>query len=571
MIRQPICVLLAHVDHGKTSILDAIRDTAVAEKEVGGITQNITAHSIKIEKIKETCGELLENINLTIPGILFIDSPGHEAFTTLRKRGGNIADIAIIVIDINEGAKPQTLEAIEILKNSKTPFIIALNKIDRISGYIPNKKPILQNIKEQQDYIINDIETKLYKVVQTLHEQGLQSERFDRVKDYTKQIAMVPCSAITKDGLPELLMVISGLAQKFLEQNLKTDLEKPAKGTILEVTEEKGIGKTLDVVIYDGKIKQNDTILIGTLNKPIKTKVKSLFKYEKGKLTQEKEVQASEGIKISATDLDEAISGMPIHVSNEKNEQKIIEELKQEIDEVTIDTDNEGIIAKADTLGSLEALISLLKDKNIKIKKGAIGNITKTDIAEASSNENPLNKIVVGFNVNILEESKEVKIITDKVIYKIIDNIVEYKEKASKSLEKKEFEGLVKPFKLEIMQGCIFRQSNPAVVGVDVLIGTARANTPLMGSDGKKITNLKEIQDNKETVSEAIQGKEISISLPNITCGRQINEKDILYSDIPQEDFKKLKKLKKYLNESEIQLLKEIAEIKRENNPTWGM
>ena len=209
--------------------------------------------------------------------------------------------------------------------------------------------------------------------------------------------------------------------------------------------------------------------------------------------------------------------------------------------------------------------------KNIKIKKGAIGNITKTDIAEASSNENPLNKIVVGFNVNILEESKEVKIITDKVIYKIIDNIVEYKEKASKSLEKKEFEGLVKPFKLEIMQGCIFRQSNPAVVGVDVLIGTARANTPLMGSDGKKITNLKEIQDNKETVSEAIQGKEISISLPNITCGRQINEKDILYSDIPQEDFKKLKKLKKYLNESEIQLLKEIAEIKRENNPTWGM
>ena len=571
MIRQPICVLLAHVDHGKTSILDSIRNTSVADKEAGGITQNITAHSIELNKIQETCGDLLKNINLTIPGILFIDSPGHEAFTTLRKRGGNIADIAILVIDINEGAKPQTLEAIEILKNSKTPFVIAANKIDRVGGFNSNKKPILQNIKEQQEFVLADIETKLYKIVQTLHEQGLQSERFDRVKDHTKQVAIIPCSAKTKDGLPELLMVVSGLAQKFLEQSLETDLEKPAKGTILEVTEEKGIGKTLDVVIYDGKIKQNDTILIGTLNEPIKTKVKCLFKYEKSKLKEQKEVHASAGIKISAPDLDEAIPGMPIRVANKK-ENEIIKELQQEIDEVTIDTDNEGIIAKADTLGSLEALVSLLKDKEVKIKKAAIGNITKTDIAEASSNEDPLNQIVVGFNVKILEESKDVRIITNEVVYKIVDDIVEYKEKKSKELESKEFENLVKPFKLKIMPGCMFRQLNPAIVGVDVLIGTARAGTPLMTSEGKKLTELKEIQDNKETVSVAKQGKEVAISLPNVTCGRQIKENDVLYSNIPQEDFKKLKKLmKKYLNESEVQLLKEIAKIKRNVNPTWGM
>ena len=571
MLRQPICVLLAHVDHGKTSILDSIRETSVADKEAGGITQNITAHSIELEKIKQTCGDLLKNINLTIPGILFIDSPGHEAFTTLRKRGGNIADIAILVIDINEGAKPQTLEAIDILKNSKTPFVVALNKLDRVGGFSSNKKPILQNIQEQHDHVKTDIETKLYKTVQTLHEHGLQSERFDRVKDYTKQVAIIPCSAKTKDGLPELLMVISGLAQKFLETSLETDLEKPAKGTILEVTEEKGIGKTLDVVIYDGKIKQNDTILIGTLNEPIKTKVKCLFKYEKSKLKEEKEIHASAGIKIAAPDLDEAIPGMPLRVANEK-EKEITEELKQEIDEVTIDTDQEGIIAKADTLGSLEALISLLKDKNIKIKKAAIGNISKTDIAEASSNEDPLNQVVVGFNVKVLEESKDVKIITNQVVYKIVDDIVEYTEKKSKDLESKEFQNLVKPFKLKIMPGCVFRQLNPAVVGVEVLIGTARSGMPLMTAEGRKLTELKEIQDNKETVSEAKQGKEVAISLPNVTCGRQIKENDILYSDIPQEDFKKLKKLmKKYLNDSEVQLLKEIAEIKRNENPTWGM
>jgi translation initiation factor 5B len=571
MLRQPICVLLAHVDHGKTSILDSIRETSVAEKEAGGITQNITAHSIDLEKIKQVCGDLLKNINLTIPGILFIDSPGHEAFTTLRKRGGNIADIAILVIDINEGAKPQTIEAIEILKNSKTPFVVALNKIDRIGGYNSQNKPILQNIQEQQTHVITDIETKLYNVVQTLHEHGLQSERFDRVQDYTKQVAIIPCSAKTKDGLPELLMVISGLAQKFLESSLETDLEKPAKGTILEVTEEKGIGKTLDVVIYDGKIKQNDTILIGTLDKPIKTKVKCLFKYEKSKLKEQKEVHASAGIKISSPDLEEVIPGMPLRVANE-NENEIINELQEEIDEVTIDTDNEGIIAKADTLGSLEALISLLKDKKIKIKKAAIGNISKTDIAEASSNEDPLNKIIVGFNIKVLEESKEVKIITNNIIYKIVDDIVEYIEKESKQLETKEFEGLVKPFKLKILPGCIFRQLNPAIVGVEVLIGTAKSGTPLMNDKGKKLTELKEIQDNKETVQEAKQGKEVAVSLPNVTCGRQIKENDILYSDIPQEDFKKLKKLmKKYLNESEVQLLKEISKIKREENPTWGM
>jgi len=571
MLRQPICVLLAHVDHGKTSILDAIRETSVAAKEAGGITQNITAHSVELEKIKEITGNLTKNVNLTIPGILFIDSPGHEAFTTLRKRGGNIADIAILVIDINEGAKPQTLEAIEILKKFKTPFVIAANKIDRISGFKSNKKQLIQTINEQQDYTITDLETKLYKIVQTLYEQGLQSERFDRVEDYTKQIAIIPCSAKTKDGLPELLMVISGLAQKFLEKNLKTDLEKQGKGTILEVTEEKGIGKTLDVIIYDGKIKQDDTILIGTLNEPIKTKVKCLFKYEKSKLKEEKEVHASAGIKISAPNLEEAIPGMPIRVAN-KNEQEIIEELQKEIDEVTINTDNEGIIAKADTLGSLEALVSLLRSKKIKIKKASIGNITKTDLAEASSNEDPLNKIIAGFNVKLLEETKEVKIIIDDVIYRIIDNVVNYKENYAKQLEEKEFENLVKPFKLKILPGCLFRQSNPAVVGVEVLEGTAKSNTPLMSREGKKLTELKEIQDNKQTVQEAKKGKEVAVSLPNMTCGRQIHENDILYSDIPQDDFRKLKKLmKKYLNDSEVQLLKEITEIKRKDNPTWGM
>ncbi len=573
MIRQPICVLLAHVDHGKTSILDKIRESSVASKESGGITQAISAYQISLDKIKEIGGELIEKVgvDLTIPGLLFIDSPGHEAFTTLRKRGGSIADIAIVVIDINDGEKPQTKEVIEILKNSKTPFVIALNKIDMLTGWRSNPDiPIIKNISEQSDDVRLRFERKLYEIVAAISARGINSDRFDRVDDYTKKVAIIPTSAKTSEGFPELLMILSGLAQKYLEESLKINVEGPAKGTILEVCEEKGVGKVLDAIIYDGTIKVNDNILIGVCDgEPIKTKVKCLFNLDKGKVVEEKEVHAAAAVKISASDLDEVIPGMPIRVCNQ-DEEKIKEELKSEIEEVEIETDNEGIIVKADTLGSLEALTALLRDKNVKIKKAKVGAINKQDIAEASSELNDLNKVIVGFNVKVLEQDKDVKIITNDVIYKIIDNVTDWIENFGRVLEEKDLEGLVRPFKIEVMKNHIFRISNPAVVGVDILAGTVRSNTPVM-KDGKKLCELKEIQDAGKSIGEAGMGKEVAVSFPGVMCGRQLKEGDILYSDIPESDFRKLKKLKKYLNEDEIQALKEIAELKRKDNPTWGI
>ena len=410
MIRQPICVLLAHVDHGKTSILDWIRGTSVADGEAGGITQNITAHSVELEKVKNICGPLLDQLNLdfTIPGILFVDSPGHEAFTSLRKRGGNIADIAILVIDINDGIKPQTLEAIEILKQYQTPFVIAANKIDRMGGWrsTEEKKNILKNIQEQSSKTIEILDTKLYEIVGKLAENGINSERFDRVQDYTKQISIIPTSAKTGEGLPELMMVISGLAQKYLEENLKTDVSGPGKATVLEITEEKGIGATMDTIIYDGTIKQGDTIVIGGIEKPTITKIKSLFKYEKNKLVSVKQITAAAGVKISAPEIEEVVPGMPMRVANE-NLETIKEEIQAGIEEVTIETETEGIILKADTLGSLEALINLLRNINIKIKKASVGPITKKDIVSAESGEDPLNRVILGFNVEQLEEEEE--------------------------------------------------------------------------------------------------------------------------------------------------------------------
>jgi translation initiation factor 5B len=570
MIRQPICVLLAHVDHGKTSILDRIRGSSLAAKEAGGITQAISAYTIELENIKKICGDLLNNINLTIPGILFIDSPGHEAFTTLRKRGGNIADIAILVIDVNEGLKPQTIEAIEILKQYKTPFVVAANKIDVMGGWKSQPdKLVLQSFSEQSDQIRKAMEMKLYGIVGKLSEMGINSERFDRVKDYTKEIAIIPISAMTGEGFPELLMTITGLAQKFLEDTLNIDVKGQAKGTILEVTEEKGMGKTLDTVIYSGSLKQNDKLLIGSVDEPIETKAKCLFTLENNKCLAVKEVHASAAVKISGPGLENVIPGMPIAVVNEDFD-SIKEELMQEVEEVMIETDNEGIVIKADTLGSLEALTRLLHDKGIKIKKAGIGNITKGDMSEASSEENSLNRLVLGFNVKEYANEENVHVISNNIIYKIIEDTEKWLENEAKRLESAELGDLVKPFKIEILKDHVFRQKAPAIVGVEILVGSIKANSPVT-KDGTKLCLLKSIKDGKDNVNEAVEGKQVAIALTGVTVGRQVSEGDILFSDIPEADFVALKNLKKYLSPKEKDVLREISEFKREKNPTWGI
>ncbi|MFH1210625.1 MAG: translation initiation factor IF-2 [archaeon] len=572
--RAPICVVMGHVDHGKTTILDTIRGTAVAKGEAGGITQAISSTNLSMETIRKMCGELLDTLKtkITLPGVLFIDSPGHAAFTNLRKRGGNLADIAILVIDINEGVKPQTLECIEILKQYKTPFVIAANKIDIMPGWKTQKGFLMKNITSQAGEVQQNLDIKLYELVGKLHEMGFASERFDRVDDYTKQISLVPVSGKTGEGLAELIMVITGLAQRYLEKGLEYDLTGPGKGTILEVNETKGVGQTLDVIIYDGTIKKNDQIVIGGLEGPIVTKVKSLFlpDKDKKKIKMVDEVSAAIGVKISATDIKEALPGMPLRVAN-KDLEKIKEEIQEEVEEVTLEVDNEGIVVKADSLGSLEALINLLRENDITIKKAGIGDISKKDLSEASAELEPLNKVIIGFNVKAIEQSKEVKIITADIIYRIIDEIKKWHEEEKKKLEEKELEGMTRPCKMQIIPNCIFRQNNPAVVGVEIFYGTLKVGTPLMKENGNKASEIKSMQKDGENIQEAKKGDQVAIALPNLTVGRQINENDILYSDISEQEFVKYKKLKRFLNSDEIAILKEIAEIKRQESPVWGV
>ncbi|MFH1505413.1 MAG: translation initiation factor IF-2 [archaeon] len=584
--RSPIVTVLGHVDHGKSSILDAIRGSNIIAGEAGAITQAIGASIIPLEVVQKKCGKLLESLKMTftIPGLLFIDTPGHAAFTSLRKRGGNLADIAIVVIDINEGFKPQTMETIEILKKYKTPFVVAANKLDLIPGYQKKTDFVLQDIESQSQATKEKIDQQIYKLVGELHEKfQLPSERFDRVDSYTKQIAIVPCSAKENLGIAELLMAITGMAQKYMEECLRCDIDGNAKGTILEVKEEKGLGLTVDVILYNGTLKVNDTIVIGSLEKPIVTKVRALLepmplaemRDKKAKFKHVKQVFAATGVKISAPDFEGVISGMPIVSCKPEDLEKCKQCVQEEVEEVLIETDNEGIVIKADNLGSLEALINMLKERDIPIRSASVGHISKKDITDAESNyeKDPLKAVILGFNVKLEKgvPAEQVKILTNDVIYKLIEDYEKWTGEETKRLEEEKLEILVRPCKIELLQNCTFRQNNPAICGVEVLAGILKTNTPLMKADGRHLANVKSMQSESQNLQRLEKGKQAAVSMPGLTVGRQINEGDILYSDIPEEDFRKIKKLKHYLKKEEIDILKEIAEMHRRENPVWGV
>ena len=580
-IRQPIVSVLGHVDHGKTTLLDFIRGTAVAARESGAITQHIGATEIPIDAIKQVCGNLLQGKAFSLPGLLFIDTPGHHAFTTLRSRGGSLADIAILIVDITEGVKPQTYESINILKQYKTPFIIAANKIDKISGWQTTDKLAKQRIESQPPKVTQVFEEKLYELIGDLYDQGFQAELYYKIKDFRKSIGIVPISAKKGEGINELLMTLVGLAQRFLEEQLHIETG-PAKGTVLEVKEEVGMGTTIDTIIYNGVIKSSDTIAIGTKSEPVVTTIKALLKPKpldeirdpRERFDSVKEVSAASGIKISSPNLDNVIPGAPLRVITD-DEEEIIEEIKKQT-RIDIEVDEDGLLIKADTIGSLEALIKESREKGIKIRKAEIGNVSKRDITEAAATTDPFNKVIFSFNVKILPEAKEelaetdVTVFNEDVIYTILEKYDDWYAKTKDILEKQRRQTYTHPGMIKILPEYIFRVSHPAIFGVRILAGRIHQDIRLMREDGRVIGRIKAIQEENQSVDEAKQGAEVAVSVDGITIGRQVKGGDILYTDIPSEDAKKLRDMD-VLTLDEKDVLEKIFEIKRKTEKFWGM
>ncbi|MBI2084730.1 MAG: translation initiation factor IF-2 [Candidatus Aenigmarchaeota archaeon] len=573
MLRQPIVAVLGHIDHGKTTLLDAIRGTTVANQEAGLITQSIGATNVPVEIVKKICGDLLEkfNIALTIQGLLVIDSPGHSSFITLRKRGGAIADIAILVIDINEGFKEQTDESLNILKEYKTPFIIAATKIDKIRGWFQNRNAsFLDSFGKQRDDVKDELDNKIYSLVSQLAERGFEADRFDRVSDYTKTVAIVPVSGQTGEGLPEILLMLSGLTQRFLKEKL--ELSQVGKGTVLEVKEVRGLGATIDVILYDGSVQKGDFIVIGG-KIPVVTKVKALLKpRELQELSVERQfeqidsVEAAIGVRISAPNLENVIAGSPIiAVKSEDDVEDAKMQVQQEVESVSFDRDVSGVVIKANTLGGLEAMIKLLGGEGIPIRKADVGKLTKEDIVEAQTSQDEAGRVILSFDMQTPEDIKSmakdlgVIVFESDIIYRLVEN---YKEWVSHKKER-DFEdklaSVSRPAEVLVLKGATFRVSNPAVFGVEVLRGFLKSGIQLKRVDGKVIGRVKEIQSEGKTVSEAKKSDRVAISMENVTVGRHINEGDKLLSSLTDNDLRILKEIYSKLTESEKELLDELS------------
>jgi len=585
--RTPIVCVLGHVDHGKTSLLDRIRGSSVVTGEAGAITQHIGATIVPIDSIQSMSGAI-KNLKITIPGLLFIDTPGHHAFTTLRARGGALADLAIVVVDITEGFQPQTVEAITILRNFKTPFVIAATKLDRISGWRPSENnPFLKSFANQNERVILLVETKIYDIVGTLAEHGYSSERYDRVSDFARNLAIVPVSAHTGEGISDLLMVLIGLAQRYMEEALVLTADGPGSGTVLEVKEEKGLGATIDVILFDGTIRVGDEIAVATTTGVQTTKVRSLLQPRplkeilvEERFSRVKEVVAAAGVKVSAPGLDLVIAGSPVKVIGDSPEE-VMESIAREMTEINVTLSPEGLIIKADTIGALEALCKELAANNIPVMRAEVGPVSRHDVIETETIKNPLYRVLMAFNTPILPDAQEflaqplyqemVQFFSGNVIYHILENYLEWCNNLKRIMDQKRFEKIIFPAKLVILPGCVFRQNNPAVVGVRILTGTLRTGVLLIKPDGKKAGSLKSMQLRKENIQEAHAGDEVAISIEGATVGRHFDVNDELIVGIPERHVKVLEtELLSHLNEDVKEILEEYTKLFRKDNPFWG-
>ncbi|OLE70401.1 translation initiation factor IF-2 [Candidatus Bathyarchaeota archaeon] len=580
-IRQPIAVVLGHVDHGKTTLLDRLRGTSVAAREPGQITQWIGASLIPAKTLTEIIGPLLARFKLTIevPGILFIDTPGHETFSNLRKRGGSAADVAVLVIDVTKGIEPQTVESLTILKARKTPFLICCNKIDAVPGWKSSGAgSFLENMASQRPEVLTDLDNRLYSMMGTLSRYGIRADRFDRITEFAKTVALVPASAKTGEGIPELMAVLVGLTQVYMKGELSVT-SGPAEGTVLEVKEEPGLGVTIDAMIYNGRLEVDDQIMVAGRNGVIGTRVRALLlpkpldeiRDPRDKFSNAKSVDAAAGIKIAAAGLEDAIAGSSLYGVKDASSRKAIKErILSEVEEVRVKKDLSGVVVKSDALGSLEALTTSLEASKIPVRLADVGDVSRRDVVEAKAvhAKDPYLGVVLAFGVKLLPDAEEeialskIPVFKGDVLYHVLEEYSRWVEAQRLAGAKAEMDLLIRPGKIKLLKGFVFRRSDPAIVGVEVVDGIIKPKYPLINIRGQRIGQVVRIQDQGKDVGEAGAGKQVAVSIDKPMVGRQINEGDVLYVDVPVQHARVLSsKFKDYLTPRELALLSEMATL----------
>ena len=587
-LRTPIVAVLGHVDHGKTSLLDQIRGSAVSEGEAGAITQHIGSTAVPLDVISNIAGDLVDPDDFDLPGLLFIDTPGHHSFSTLRSRGGALADIAVLVVDVNDGFQPQTHEAVDILKRTSTPFVVAANKIDTVPGWNPVEgRPSKVAIEAQSDRVERDLNENLYQIIGQLSDEEFSADMYWRVQNFQNNIGVVPVSAETGEGVPDLLTVLMGLSQRYMKEEMEIDVDGPGAGTVLEVKDTQGFGTTIDAVIYDGTIREDDQIVVGGLNGSIVTEVRALLEPKPlSEIRTEKafenvtQVTAADGVKIAAPDLDNAMAGAPIRVVRDRDRAEVIAEVESELAEIEVSTAEEGITVKADTLGSLEALASTLGESEIPIMRAEVGDVAPRDVRVAETAGESEHRAILAFNVDVLDDARtladqeDVELFEHDVIYRLIDDYEDHVEAIEEAQQEQVLENITRPARFEILDDHTFRQSDPAVVGVEIRGGLLRRNSRIVKFDGnapERVGLLKTIQDEGEDVDEARTGERVAVSIDGPTVGRQIEEGDELWVEIPEKHAKILEQeLTEDITVDEREVLSMYLDKHRERDPFWG-
>jgi translation initiation factor 5B len=565
--RQPIITVMGHIDSGKTTFLDRIKGTSIVDKEAGKITQHIGATEVTIETINKFSGHLVKkyNFELMIPGLLFIDTPGHNAFDNLRERGGSLADLVVLVMDINKGLQVQDIQTINILKMYKVPFIVVANKIDLVSGFNRDDKDILVCLNNQSKNVSEKLEELLYRIVGQLYDKGFAAERFDRVSDFTKQIAIIPANVSNDLGLPESILFLSVLSQKFLGKKLTIEDNDYMQGAVLEVGELKGIGSTADVIVYQGQLKVKDEICFPTRSGLKCSKIKALLKPNfmtavDKKCAYEKieSVSAAAGIKIVAPEIADCLPGAVIVSAEDK---VAIENLKNKAYACLV-KGSTGAFVKADTLGSLEALHKLLDKECVAIASSDIGDFTNRDLLELKilHEKNKEQGVLFLFNVKInqefLDEIEKLKIpiFKNNIIYKLIEDYQEWLSKLKKQEKDKLLKEIIYPCSFKVLPNFIFRSCKPAVVGVRILEGRLVVGSNLE-LNGNKIGEVEGIQSEGKAIDVATEESEVAVSIRDATYLKDFKEGDILKVSLTLENISNLEKLEGDLSSREQELI----------------
>ncbi|KAL6942082.1 eukaryotic translation initiation factor 5B [Hanseniaspora vineae] len=575
-LRSPICCILGHVDTGKTKLLDKIRQTNVQGGEAGGITQQIGATYFPIEAIQQKTAVMAEYEEQTfdVPGLLVIDTPGHESFTNLRSRGSSLCNIAILVIDIMHGLEQQTLESIRLLRDRKAPFVVALNKIDRLYDWqtIPNNS-FRDSFEKQTRSVKQEFEKRFNEIKVALAEQGLNSELYFQNKNMSKFVSIVPTSAVTGEGVPDLLWLLLELTQKRMSKQLKY-VSNEIEATVLEVKVVEGFGTTIDVILSNGKLKEGDRIVLCGLNGPIVTNIRALLTPQplrelrlKSEYVHHKEVSAALGVKIAANDLEKAVSGSRLLVvQDEEDEEDMMEDVMDDLTGLldSVDNTGKGVVVQASTLGSLEALLDFLKDMKIPVMSIGLGPVFKRDVMKCGTmlEKAPEYAVMLCFDVKVDKEAEHyaeeqgIKIFNAEVIYHLFDAFTAYQKELNDKKREEYGSQVVFPCVLNTIQ--IINKRGPMIIGVDVMEGTLRIGTPICAVKVDPATKQRQVlplgkvaslEINHESVADVKRGQTnagVAMRLDDPSSqqpiwGRHVDEKDTLYSMISRRSIDTLK------------------------------